>query len=159
MIGAVTSSPLLPFSESRELADDVRQLFDELAATLERDQRAFSGECRPALDVRETDDAVELTVDVAGVPSKALRVVYRAGIVLIVGEKAPARTTVDQTFHLVEREFGRFARAVKIAGAFDIEHARATVQRGELTVVLPKIQERRGQSHRIAIAAAGSEPA
>jgi HSP20 family protein len=160
MIGAVTSSPFFPSSESRELADDVRELFDDLAATLDREQRAFSGECRPPLDVRETDEAVELTVDVAGVPTNALRVIFRSSIVLIVGEKAPSRTTADQTFHLVEREFGRFARAVKIAGAFDVERARAIVARGELTVVLPKIKERRGRAHRIPVSATGSsEPA
>jgi HSP20 family protein len=158
MIGAVISSPFFPSSESRELSDDVRELFNDLAATLHTDHRAFSGECRPPLDVRETDEAVELTVDVAGVPDTALRVLFRAGIILIVGEKAPSRTTAEHTFHLVEREFGRFARAVKIAGAFDIDAARASVVHGELTIVLPKIQERRGRAHRIRVVAGDSEP-
>jgi len=55
---------------------------------------------------------------------------------------------------MVEREFGRFARAVRVTGSFDVATARATLQDGELTVILPKMTERRGQSHHIPVAAA-----
>ena len=141
----------LPSSEARELTDDVRELFEDLAARLPHEQRAYSGECRPTLDVLETDEAVEVVVDVSGIPSAALRVLFRAGVLLVVGEKAPPRASEDQTFHLVEREFGRFARAVRLTGAFNIDRARAVVRDGELTIILPKLVERRGQLHRIPV--------
>ena len=141
----------LPSSEARELTDDVRELFEDLTARLPHEQRAYSGECHPTIDVIETDEAVEVAVDVSGIPAAALRVLFRAGVLLIVGEKAPPRTTEDQTFHLVEREFGRFARAVRLTGAFNIPAARAAVADGELTIVLPKLIDRRDQSHRIAV--------
>lgn len=147
----------LPSSEARELTEDVRELFEDLAAGLPHEQRAYSGECHPTLDVLETDAAVEVVVDVSGIPSAALRVLFRAGVLLIAGEKAPPRATDDQTFHLVEREFGRFARAVRLTGAFDIPRARASIDDGELTIVLPKLVERRDQSHRIPVVPAGPE--
>ena len=56
-------------------------------------------------------------------------------MVLIAGEKAPPPTSPEQTFHLVEREFGRFARAVRVNGAFDVPHARATLRRRRTHVV------------------------
>lgn len=142
---------LIPSAEAADLADDIRELFDDLSRTLDRTRRAYSGECHPALDVFETEAALEVCVDVAGVPAAALRVVFRAGVLLIVGEKAPGPTTNEQTFHLVERAFGRFARAVRLAGAFDLQNSRATLREGELTVVLPKIDDRRGRSHRIPV--------
>ena len=147
----------LPSSEARELTDDVRELFEDLAAQLPHEQRAYSGECHPTIDVLETDEAVEVAVDVSGIPATALRVLFRAGVLLIVGEKAPPRTTEDQTFHLVEREFGRFARAVRLTGAFNIPGARASVTDGELSIVLPKLIDRRDQSHRIAVVAGTQE--
>ena len=147
----------LPSSEARELSDDVRELFEDLAATLPHEQRAYSGECHPTLDVLETDAAVEVVVDVSGIPPAALRVLFRAGVLLVAGEKAPPRASDDQTFHLVEREFGRFARAVRLNGAFDVPRARASVDDGELTIVLPKLVERRDQSHRIPVVPARSE--
>ena len=146
----------IPSGEARELADDVRELFEDLAATLPHELRAPSGECHPTLDVLETDEAVEVVVDVSGIPADALRVVFRAAVLLIAGEKAPPRSSADQTFHHVEREFGRFARAVRLNGAFDIPRARATVEDGELTIVLPKLLERRDQAHRIPVTVGSS---
>lgn len=143
---------LIPSAESTELADDIRQLFEELTRSLKHGQRAYSGECHPSLDVLETDTTMEVIVDVSGVPRDAIRILFRAGVLVIAGEKAPDMTNEQQTFHLVEREFGRFARAVRLTGAFDIERTRATLQDGELRIVLPKLDDRRGRPHRIAIA-------
>jgi HSP20 family protein len=148
----VTQIPFTKIGESHELAEDVRTLFDELANSLRHEQRAYSGECHPVLDVFETDDAVEIIMDVSGVDAEAIRILFRNGVILIAGEKAPAPTSPTQSFHLVEREFGRFARAVRIAGAFDVGRATATLRDGELSVAVPKMSERRGRAHRIAIA-------
>jgi HSP20 family protein len=143
---------LIPADEASELADDIRELFEDLARSLDRGLRAYSGKCHPSLDVLETDSSVEVTVDVAGVPTAAIRVLYRAGVLLIAGEKAPTRPAPDQTFHLLEREFGRFARAVRLEGAFDVPTAHAALRDGELIIVLPKRDERRERGHRIPIA-------
>jgi HSP20 family protein len=143
----------IPSGETSELAEDIRELFEDLAAHLKQEQRAYSGECHPALDVRETDHSVEIVVDVAGVPADAIRVVFRASVVIIAGEKAPHAAGPQQQFHLVEREFGRFARAVRLNGAFNVQTAHATLRDGELTVVLPKLEERRNRPHRIPVSA------
>jgi HSP20 family protein len=153
----VAQFSFIPSGEARELADDVRELFEDLASQLPHEHRAYSGECHPTLDVLETDEAVEVVVDVSGVPSGALRVLFRAGVLLIAGEKAPPRAAENHAFHLVEREFGRFARAVRLSGAFNVGVARASVSDGELTIVLPKMVERRDQSHRIPVAAGTPE--
>jgi HSP20 family protein len=141
----------IPTAEAPDIADDVRELFEDLAARLPGEHRAYSGECRPALDVVETDEAVEIIVDLAGVPPDAVRVLFRAGVVVIAGEKAPPPGEHPQAYHLVEREFGRFARGVRLNGCYDISRATATLRNGELIVVLPTMTDRRGQAHRIAI--------
>jgi HSP20 family protein len=142
---------LIPTSEATDLADDIRGLFEDLARTLPRERRVYSGECHPTLDVLETEEAVEVTVDVAGVTADSLRVLFRAGVLLIVGEKPPSGGGGQQTYHLVEREFGRFARVVRLSGAFNVSNAHAALRNGELRIVLPKLEERRGSPHRIAI--------
>ena len=141
----------IPSDEATDLADDIRELFEDLSRSLDKGLRAYSGECHPSLDVLETDRTVEVTVDVSGVPAEALRVFFRSGVLLIAGEKAPVPVASHQTFHLIEREFGRFARAVRLNGALDVEHAHARLRDGELRIVLPKLEERRGQALRIAI--------
>jgi HSP20 family protein len=149
----------IPSAEVEDLADDVRQIFEELASTLTGEQRAYSGECWPPVDVAETDAAVEVVMDLSGVAPEAIRILFRAGVLLIAGEKAAPRARAPQAFHLVEREFGRFARGVRVNGAFDVQRAQATIRNGELTVVLPKRADRRGSAHRIAIATDTNRPA
>ncbi len=149
---------LLPTAEAAELSDDIRRLFEELSESLPREHRAYSGEYRPALDVLEHDAAVEVVVDAAGLRPTALRILFRAGVLLIVGEKAPTPGSGEQTVHLLEREFGRFARAVRLTGAFDVTSARATLRDGELLVRLPKRDDRRGNPHHIAIVEAPHRP-
>jgi HSP20 family protein len=145
-------------SEWGDLADEIRQLFDELALVREPSGTTVPGTCRPQVDVFETDEAVELVVDAAGIPPASLRVVFRQGVVVVAGEKLPHPTSASLTYHLVERDFGRFARVVRVTGAFDVERATATLRAGELTVVLPKRLERRGQAHRVPVQTAGDTP-
>jgi HSP20 family molecular chaperone IbpA len=52
---------------------------------------------------------------------------------------------------LVERGFGRFARAVRLEGAFDGGRITATIRAGELRIVVPKIAERRGREFLVPI--------
>ena len=150
---------LFPPGEPGDLDDDIRELFDDLTRSLGSDPSAYPGQCRPLIDVFETDAAVELVVDTCGVAAQALRVLFRNGVVIVAGEKAAVTTAPEAAYHLVERDFGRFARAVRVTGAFDVARGSATLRSGELTVVLPKRLERRGRAHRIAVGTSDSPAA
>ena len=134
-------------SEVAEFGDEIRRVFLELG----RSFGLLAGQCSPALDVYEHDDAIEIVVDVPGVDPAAVRVVAKGDTVLIVGEKAARRPRPESSFHLVERDFGRFARAVRLGSPCDSSHARAHVVDGELHIKLPKISERRARTIPIAI--------
>ncbi len=144
-------------SEWGDLAEDVRQLFDELAQGRPAGP-SVAGTCRPLVDVFETDEVIELVVDAAGVPAASLRVLFRQGVVVVAGEKTAQAPPDSVTYHLVERDFGRFARVVRVEGAFDVDRASATLRAGELTVVLPKRIDRRGQAHRLPVRLPGDHP-
>jgi HSP20 family protein len=71
---------------------------------------------------------------------------------VITGDKRPAACAHHEAaFHLVERAFGRFARGVRLSGAFDAGRADARLRDGELRVTLPRIEERRGRELRIPV--------
>jgi HSP20 family protein len=137
-------------SEAAEFADDLRRLFIELSRTA--GVGTLTGECSPALDVYETDDVVEIAMDLPGVDAAAIRIVAKGSSVLIAGEKTPRRGQGDSSFHLVERGYGRFARVVRLTSACETSRAQATLEAGELRVSLPKIKDRRGRSRSIPIA-------
>ena len=102
-------------------------------------------ECTPLVDVLERADRVEITVDLPGVAASSVRVVFMQDTVIIAGRKVPRVCERSVAFHLAERTFGRFARAIGLTGAFDAGRATASLSAGELRIVLPRIEERRGR--------------
>ena len=102
----------------------------------------------------ETETGVEIRLDVPGVPLEAVQIVYVRNVLMIAGQKVPpACEHPEAAFHLAERSFGRFARAVHLDGAFDAGRASASLIAGELRVALPRLDERRGKEIRIPIRA------
>ncbi len=130
--------------------DDLRRLFEQLTGA---DTRPHTAECQVPLDVVETAVAIQVIVDVVGVDADAVQVVIARDTLVITGVKRPAACEHhgDATFHVAERVFGRFTRAVRLDGAFDIARGEATLRAGELRVTLPRIEERRGREHRIPV--------
>lgn len=138
------------FLGAADLADDARQLLAELdrdlpgAATVNTD-------CRPPIDVFETMSSVEIVADVPGVSSTSVRVAVRRNTLLIVGAKLSSGAEASARFHIAERSYGRFARVVRLNGAFDAAQARATMRAGQLRITLPRLNDRRGRILRIPV--------
>ncbi|HEY0874060.1 MAG TPA: Hsp20/alpha crystallin family protein [Vicinamibacterales bacterium] len=138
------------YLERREMPDDLRRIFDLLDD--EARSTAPPGECNPPADIVESQNSVEIIMDLPGVTADQLMVVFSRGTLLVSGVKKPrACQHADAAFHLVERAFGRFTRAFRIAGAVDAGAARATLSAGELRVVVPRIADRRGREIRIPV--------
>jgi HSP20 family protein len=131
--------------DAADLAEDARRLLNDLDQGV-AGAATSSAECRPAIDVLETMGAVEVVVDVPGVPAPSLRVAIRRNALLVVGVKLSTPAGSPARFHLAERAYGRFARVVRLAGAIDASRARASVAAGQLRVVIPRIEDRRGRT-------------
>lgn len=107
------------------------------------------------MDVVETSAGIEVLIDVPGVLRSQITIVFSQGTLIVAGRKLPTSCKHQKAaFHLAERDFGRFVRAVRLSGAFDGGQARASLAEGELRVVLPRLQERRGRDIRIEITGA-----
>jgi HSP20 family protein len=131
------------YVERRELPAELLRLLDAHPA---------AAECTPPLDIIETDAGIEAVLDLPGVPGSSIEIVLSRNVLLITGQKLPAGCEHgDAAFHIAERSFGRFARAIAVDGAFDAGRATATLANGELRVFLPRLAERRGAQIRIPI--------
>ena len=131
--------------------DELRHLFERL--TRVEEQSGAAAECTPPLDVVETSDGVEIMMDLPGVAADHIQVVVARNTLVIMGRKMPPGCAHQReaAFHIAERGFGRFARAVRLSGAFDVARGAATLRDGELRVTLSRIEDRRGREHRLPI--------
>jgi HSP20 family protein len=131
------------YVERRELPAELLRLLDATPS---------AAECTPPLDIVETDAGLEAIMDLPGVPASAVEIVFSRNVLLVTGRKeATMYEEGDSAFHIAERSFGRFARAIEVDGAFDAGRATATFANGELRIVLPRLAERRGAEIRIPI--------
>jgi HSP20 family protein len=138
--------------EWRDMGDDVRRLLEWTDQAAGR--HADAGECTPPFDVVETTAGIEIVMDLPGVDPGSVQVGFARNTLVIAGRKTPSVCEHrEAAFHLAERTFGRFVRAVRVSGAFDAGAARATLRNGELHVALPSIDERRGREIRIPVQA------
>ena len=138
---------MLSFPEVNELSEQVRRIFEEFDREHGPNCRTASSLYSPALDVVETAEAIEVYLDVPGIPPSAIRVLFKDGSLVIVGEKLATEPLGPEgsAFHLVERGFGRFARVVRLSTAVDASRAKASLAGGELRITVPRIEERRGR--------------
>src|SRR6202008_1280700 len=89
------------YLERRDLPLDLLRLLDVSTA---------AAECTPPLDVIETETAIELLLDLPGVPATNVEIVFAQNVLLITGTKFPAACDDrEAAFHIAERAFGRFA--------------------------------------------------
>jgi HSP20 family protein len=141
------------YFERRDLPDELQRLFDSIWEG-PTDRPASAADCCPPIDVIETESGIEIVVDIPGVQPDAIEIVSARNTLMIAGQKtAPACAHPEAAFHLAERSFGRFARAVRLDGAFDAGRATASFVSGELRITVPRIDERRGKEIRIPVRA------
>jgi HSP20 family protein len=143
------------YIERQDLPDDVRRLFDTIwdGAGEDYPRPAAAVECSPSLDVLETDHGIEVLVDLPGVTAASVQVILAKNVLLVAGHKLPPACDHhdEAAFHLAERAFGRFARIVRLDGAYEGAKAVATLTAGELRVAIPRIDDRRGREIRIPV--------
>jgi HSP20 family protein len=142
--------PRPPISALALLQQEVGDIVNRLTL-LDRSDRLPGSEWSPAVDVFESRDRLVVVVEVPGLPPEALRVVYRERELVLAGERRARRMGPGATFHCVERPHGRFERTIPLDVAVDVARAKASLAGGILTIVLPRLRERRGRETPIPI--------
>ena len=92
----------------------------------------------PAVDLVEHDKAFELTAELPGLDEKKVEVKVANGVLTIKGEKHEDKEEKNKDFHMRERRFGSFERALRIPESVDTDKIEASFKKGVLTVMLPK---------------------
>src|SRR5262249_4584140 len=88
-------------------------------------------------------DAIEVTAELPGVDEKDLDVTLADGVLTVRGEKKTARDEQDKdkNWHVVERSYGSFSRAIPLPFDPDPAKVEAKFDKGVLHIHLPKPAE------------------
>jgi HSP20 family protein len=106
---------------------------------------------QPAADLRETDKAYELAVELPGLTREDIDVSLDRNALTIRGHKAEQRAEGTGAYRVSERRFGSFERAFPLPDDIDRNAIEATFRDGLLAITLPKNQEAASSRSRIEI--------
>lgn len=134
--------------------DRLQQEVEELFADLWQVPR-FSGlhrAYRPQVDCFQSGDPPQLTVvvELPGVDPGDVQIVAGGSSLIVAGERRRPRCEGAVSYSQMEIEEGQFQRQIALPADVDPLEARATYERGLLTIVLPVVQ-RQPVQERVAI--------
>jgi HSP20 family protein len=125
---------------------EMNNLFDRFNGGGDRDMAVL-----PAIDIAETDDAVEVSADIPGVAKEDLEVTVANDTLIIKGEKTGEREDKDKDWHLVERSYGSFRRHVPLGFTPEDGKIDASFANGVLKLRIEKPKTATAESRRIDI--------
>jgi HSP20 family protein len=126
----------------------MNRLIDEAFGGLER-PGAGTETFTPRLDVSETDEAVQVRIEVPGLDPKDLDVSLTDDVLVVRGEKRRQESGKDQRWHRVETHYGAFERALRLPMEVQSDKVTASHDKGVVTITLPKAPSARGTTRRI----------
>jgi HSP20 family protein len=105
----------------------------------------------PAVDVTEDDKAYKITAELPGLEEKNIDVTLLGDMLTLKGEKRYEKDEEDKNRHMSERAYGSFQRSFALPGGVDRDKIAASLEKGVLTITLPKSPEAQKQQKKIEV--------
>jgi HSP20 family protein len=140
-----------PFREIESLQQEMNRLFDTVSNgndLTHRDRSPFM----PSAELRETDDAFHLRVEVPGMEAKDLDVQVTIDSVTISGERRSETKTEEQGMTRSEFRYGKFHRTIPLPAQIQNNSVQANYEHGILTLNLPKAEDERNKVVKVNVA-------
>jgi len=132
---------LMPVRESLSLRDAMDRLFEQSIVRPLAGAALTDNVSALALDVLEKDEDVTVRASIPGVDPEAIDISITGDILSIKGETREEKEQARGNYHLRERRYGAFQRAIRLPERVDADAAEAEFENGVLTLTLPKVEE------------------
>jgi HSP20 family protein len=124
-----------PFRSMRREMEDMFRTLGDKASSL------TLGAGAPAVNVAETPQAVEVTAELPGVEEKDIKVTVDGNRLVISGEKKQETKREEKDWHVEERSYGSFYRAMSLPFTPEDGAVQAHLDKGVLHVSVKKPAE------------------
>lgn len=134
---------MIPTSNRLSLFDNFQHEMNDLFSRFFSDDNGGThqlAQWSPQLNVSETDQSYEITVDLPGVKPEDIDVELKQGELWICGSRKEESEEKGKTWHRVERFYGDFRRVIRLGNDVDAEHVDADYKEGVLHVTVPKTE-------------------
>jgi HSP20 family protein len=138
----------------RALQKQIDQVFTDFSRDLPGVPWARNGAFSLAVDVAETERAIEIIADLPGVDEKDINVSLSGDVFTIKAEKKSQKEEKGKDFHLSERSYGVFERSMVLPFRPESSKVDAKFEKGVLRVSINKPADVKALTQKIPIKAA-----
>lgn len=103
-----------------------------------RSRGEASGCWRPAIDVFEANDVLNIVVELAGLREDQISVALDENVVRVRGERSPANSDPNRSVHEIGIQYGPFAADILLPYSVNHKHVDALYENGMLQIKLQK---------------------
>jgi len=122
-----------------KLRGGIDKLFEELfAADSPLAPFRQNGKMLPAIDVKETDDAITVDAEMPGLKQEEIKVDVNEGVLTISAERKQEKDEKAKNVHRTERYYGQMERRLALPAGVDEAKVEALYKDGVLRVTIPK---------------------
>src|SRR5262245_36674657 len=132
-----------PVNELIRLQEDINRLFAELSGHISGGTLQGTAGWVPNVDLSEDSNEFIVRAEVPGSTPDELQIIFNEGYLHIRGEKKRLPHETKVRYLCLERHYGKFSRTIEVNAVVDIDAAQARLHNGVLTIVLPKLANRR----------------
>lgn len=132
-----------PFREVSSLQKEFDRLMSTLGSMSYPELR--EGAFIPAVELEETDEAVDVKMELPGMTPDDIDIQVSADSVAISGERKTETSSEENGIKRSEFHYGSFRRTIPLPGRVDNAHTRAEYKDGILKLHLPKAPEERNK--------------
>jgi HSP20 family protein len=137
-----------PFRDLTALQCEVNRLFSRASGDVGERQS-----WTPAIDVVETDDAIVLKAELAGMDPKDINIEMQDNVLTVSGERRFEDEIKEDKFYRIERRYGSFSRSLALPPTADDSKVEAKYENGLLQIAVPKAEIARPKKITVAVGA------
>ena len=134
--------PMEPFGWLNYFRQQMDEIFRYLA-TVEGKEGLGENENTPLVDIYETAEKFVVEIELPGFEREDVSLKFCYNTLIIEGIKRDEPKLGELNYICLERQFGRFCRAIEIPAAVDMNGARARYVKGLLSVVFPRLPDKK----------------
>jgi HSP20 family protein len=138
-----------PFRGMERLQQEMNHLFDRFLPTGNGEIRSLT--FIPSAEMEETDDTIQLRLEVPGMEAKDLDVQVTESSIVIKGERKTESRTEEKGVIRSEFHYGKFERRIALPAHIQTDKVQAECENGLLRLTLPKVESEQRKAVKVSI--------
>lgn len=126
-----------PFRDLTSVGQELDRFINRTLSSEQAGDRSWT----PPLDIHESKDAIELSLELPGMSRDQVEIEFDDGVLSVSGERSYTRPAESDGYRRVERAYGRFLRSIRLPQGVQADGISASMSDGVLTVSVPKAEE------------------